>query len=384
MPSAEDRVEVAAAAIVAEGRVLAARRIHPEDVAGGWELPGGKIDAGESAAEAVEREVREELGCQVAFVRPLDGRAVIKPGYALTAHLVALVAGSPVPQEHDALRWLSAEELDEVEWLPSDRPFLAELRRILEAGEALPGGNIGGAVRIGRTVRRSAGAWTPAVHALLTHLASAGLDGIPRVLGFDEHGREVLEFLPGSVVEAGTQAPDEPLLIDAMRWLRRFHEAVADFDHPGPWRNGDGSRKPGQITCHHDFAPYNVALSTSAGGDRVVGVFDWDLASPGLPLQDLAFAAWNWVPLWRVMPPGITADRITVMAGAYGGRPTAADIARAVVPRIERSIKVMTEGAAAGDPGMLHLVELGARERTATSLDALRERMPAILALLDN
>ncbi len=64
-------IEVVAAALVDHGRVLAARRVRPADVAGGWELPGGKIDVGESAAEAVVRELREELGCTVEVVRPL-------------------------------------------------------------------------------------------------------------------------------------------------------------------------------------------------------------------------------------------------------------------------------------------------------------------------
>jgi hypothetical protein len=220
------------------------------------------------------------------------------------------------------------------------------------------------------------------VHALLDHLAAAGLDGVPRVLGLDDSGREVLEFLPGHVYGVDDQAPDDLLLADAMRWLRRFHSAVTDFDHPGPWRNGDAPRGPGQIVCHHDFAPYNTALSSSASGQRVVGVFDWDLASPGVPLQDLAFAAWNWVPLWREMTPGLAAHRLEVMARAYGGEQTAIEIARAVVPRIERSIAVMTDGAAAGDPGMQRLVELGAADYTSRSLDTLRMRLPAMLDVL--
>ncbi len=74
---------------------------------------------------------------------------------------------------------------------------------------ALPGGNVGGAVRVGDTVRRATGPWTPAVHALLNYLADAGLTGIPRVLGFDDRGREILEYLPGT--SYGEEVPDDVL-----------------------------------------------------------------------------------------------------------------------------------------------------------------------------
>ena len=59
----------------------------------------------------------------------------------------------------------------------------------------LAGGNLGGAVRVGDTVRRPVGPWTPAVHALLGHLAGR-VPNIPRVLGFDDRGREILSYLP--------------------------------------------------------------------------------------------------------------------------------------------------------------------------------------------
>ncbi|MGH3171034.1 MAG: hypothetical protein ACRDN0_34865 [Trebonia sp.] len=64
----------------------------------------------------------------------------------------------------------------------------------------LPGGNMnGGVVRVGDTVRRPAGPWTPAVHALLAHLHAVGFAGAPRPLGIDEHDREILTFVPGTV-----------------------------------------------------------------------------------------------------------------------------------------------------------------------------------------
>lgn len=375
-------LEVAAAAIVHHGRVLAARRTHPADVAGGWELPGGKIDEGETASTAVRREIREELGCDVEFVHSLAGRTAIKPGYELTAHVARLVSGEPVPHEHDIVRWLMPEELDDVDWLPSDRPFLPQLRELLLDGERLPGGNVAGATRIGATVRRITGVWTPAVHALLDHLAEAGLTETPRVLGIDERGREVLSYLDGRLLDVDHEIVSVDLLVDAMTWLRAFHRAVKGFRHSGPWRTVHRDLEAGELICHHDFAPYNVVVSSTASGERTVGVFDWDLAGPGLPLDDLAFAAWNWVPLHRELPAAFCAQRLVVMATAYGDGVGAIQLLDHVVPRIERSFEAIRAGQEAGDPGMLHLRAVGEPARTARTLDLLRGRVPPIRAEL--
>jgi 8-oxo-dGTP diphosphatase len=374
-------IQVVAAAIVRHGRVLAARRVRPYDVAGGWELPGGKVDPGETPEQAVRREIQEELGCAVEVVRRLDGTASSKPGYELSAYLARLVSGEPIPHEHDALRWLAPEELTDLGWLPADEPFLDQLCALLLDGEHLPGGNVGGAVRIGSTVRRPTGAWTAAVHALLDHLAASGLDGTPRVLGTDARGREVLTYLPGRVVapDEGT-APDD-LLADAMRWLRRYHEVVRTFRHPGPWRNASGLADS-EIVCHHDFGTYNVAWGSSATGDVVMGVFDWDMAGPGGPIEDVAFAAWSWVPLYRAVRVDEVARRLVLIASSYAGGFTPSDILGAVMARMDRSVRVIRAGQHAGDPGMLNLATKGEPDRTERSLASLATRLPEIAAAL--
>lgn len=119
---------VVGAAIVRDGRVLAARRTAPPATAGRWELPGGKVEPGETPDEALVREVREELGCTIAVVGWLPGEVPVGERHVLTVAVVDLVAGEPEPHEHDAVRWLAADELEDVDWLEPDRPFLAHLR----------------------------------------------------------------------------------------------------------------------------------------------------------------------------------------------------------------------------------------------------------------
>jgi 8-oxo-dGTP diphosphatase len=126
--------EVVGVAILHEGRVLAARRASPPVLAGSWELPGGKLEPGESLEVAAVREIHEELACAVEVTDALEGSSPIRDGLALRVVLARLAGGDPVPLEHDALRWLRADELDEVTWAEADVPFLDALRDRLGAG----------------------------------------------------------------------------------------------------------------------------------------------------------------------------------------------------------------------------------------------------------
>lgn len=122
-------VAVVGAAIVRDGRVLTARRTAPPEAAGRWEFPGGKVEPGESPADALVREIGEELGCVVEVTGWLPGEVPIGQRHVLTVALAVLAAGAdPDPREHDEIRWLRADELDEVDWLEPDRPFLPPLR----------------------------------------------------------------------------------------------------------------------------------------------------------------------------------------------------------------------------------------------------------------
>lgn len=133
---------IVAAVIVTDGRVLACERSAPPEVAGRWEFPGGKVEPGETDAQALARECLEELGVRVEVgdrvgpdVSLAHGRAVLR------VFLVRLLNGDvPRALEHTSMRWLGPEELTSVHWLPADKPIVAELPALLagSAAEGLP------------------------------------------------------------------------------------------------------------------------------------------------------------------------------------------------------------------------------------------------------
>ena len=111
-----------ASVIFRAGRVLAARRTEPPWLAGGWELPGGKVEPGESDEQALLREVLEELGVVVRLADRVGGDWPLGP-YLLRVWL-ATIEGDLEPQpieQHDALQWVDLDDLDAVPWLPGDR-----------------------------------------------------------------------------------------------------------------------------------------------------------------------------------------------------------------------------------------------------------------------
>jgi 8-oxo-dGTP diphosphatase len=122
---------VVGAAIVRGGRLLAARRTGPAAAVGRWELPGGKVEDGETPEAALTREVAEELGCAIAVGDWLERSVPVRAGLVLRVAVAHLVDAEPTPVEHDEVRWLDAGELDDVDWLDPDRPFLPELRVVL-------------------------------------------------------------------------------------------------------------------------------------------------------------------------------------------------------------------------------------------------------------
>jgi 8-oxo-dGTP diphosphatase len=134
------RVAVVGAALVRDGRVLASRRTEPPRLAGLWEVPGGKVEAGETDAQALARELVEELDCEVVVGERIGPDLPIGETAVLRVYLCALLTGEPQLRDHDAHRWLAADELDEVPWIPVDAPVVEALRQLLGSSRAGPSG----------------------------------------------------------------------------------------------------------------------------------------------------------------------------------------------------------------------------------------------------
>ncbi|MET8579581.1 (deoxy)nucleoside triphosphate pyrophosphohydrolase [Streptomyces collinus] len=137
-----ERIVVVGAALLDDGRLLAARRSAPADLAGRWELPGGKVETGERPEDALVRELREELGVDAEPVERVPGEWLLRPPYVLRVWTARLRPGSAAPrplQDHDRLRWLTPAELWDVPWLDQDVDAVREAG-VLAGFPPAPGG----------------------------------------------------------------------------------------------------------------------------------------------------------------------------------------------------------------------------------------------------
>lgn len=125
---------VVAGALIHGGALLVAQRRRPPELAGLWELPGGKVAPGETEAQALVRELHEELGVDVEVGARL-GEDVPSGAVVLRAYEVTLTGGEMHPHDHAALRWVGAADLDGLPWVPADRAWLAQLHdRLANSG----------------------------------------------------------------------------------------------------------------------------------------------------------------------------------------------------------------------------------------------------------
>jgi len=129
------QIEVVAAVIRRGNRIFATQRGYGEwkDY---WEFPGGKVEAGESLPQALAREIREELDASVSVGALLRTVEYDYPAFHLTLHCFwCSLAGEALHlNEHEAARWLSADELGSVGWLPADEALLPLIAEALREG----------------------------------------------------------------------------------------------------------------------------------------------------------------------------------------------------------------------------------------------------------
>lgn len=180
---------------------------------------------------------------------------------------------------------------------------------------ALPGAAARLIIRRGDLVQRTAGPWTPAVHALLAHLEAVGFDRAPSPVtaGPDV---ELLRWLPGEVPDPRRWLADDAAVVAAGRLLRRYHDAAATFPlaaHSG-WDPFMAEPGTAVILCHNDFGPHNCVLRDGIPW----GLIDFDSAAPGSRAWDVAATATGFVPL-GVGGRGVDRPaRLRLLCDAYG------------------------------------------------------------------
>jgi Ser/Thr protein kinase RdoA (MazF antagonist) len=210
-------------------------------------------------------------------------------------------------------------------------------------------------VRVGDTVRRAAGPWTPTIHAFMRHLRASGFTSVPEPLGIDERDREIISLLPGA--PATYPLPDfawsEETLTTVARCLRAFHDASVGFVPPtgGGWQWP--AHEPAEVICHNDFAPYNLMFEDS----RLTGVIDLDLASPGPRVWDIAYTAYRFAPLTDPANPDAPypgaeeqARRLAAFCTAYAHpRVEPSAVLESAAAKLRELVSFIERRAAAGD-----------------------------------
>ncbi|GAA2580112.1 phosphotransferase [Microbacterium binotii] len=211
----------------------------------------------------------------------------------------------------------------------------------MQQEQGLSGGNSAGAVfRAGDTVRKP---WTPAsphVHAYVASLREAGVEA-PAPLGRDEQGRQVWEFIPGTLAAEGLTRP-ELHRVGAM--VRAIHDASAGFAVPADAVWDSAIPAPGaELVCHNDLAPWNLVT-----GDRWVFI-DWDAAAPSTRLWDLAYAAQAFTLNDPSRSPDGAAADLAAFADGYGADAALrAALPAAMAARAEAMHELLRSSHAAG------------------------------------
>ena len=128
-------IRVVAAVIRDGGRIFATARGYGE-YKGGWEFPGGKIEPGETPQEALAREIREELDTEIAVGELIDTIEYDYPSFHLSMDCFwcTVREGTLTLKEAEEARWLTADTIDSVDWLPADRGLIGKIQREISDG----------------------------------------------------------------------------------------------------------------------------------------------------------------------------------------------------------------------------------------------------------
>jgi Phosphotransferase enzyme family len=237
-------------------------------------------------------------------------------------------------------------------------------------GTPLTGGFITSSVtRSGNTVRRTAGPWSPAVHAWLAHLAQAGPGVAPRPVRLVQAARiEEVTYIEGIALSGGASPGylwRDDTLARLARLVRRFHDAAASFTPlaDAAWQQTAAFPGGGEVICHNDLAPWNTVFAHQ----RPVAFIDWDLAAPGPRWWDVSFAIWHFVPLYGDLatdPFGMAefeprARRTRLFCDAYG-LADRGELVDKILERQRASRRAIKQAADAGDPAYQRLWDMGA------------------------
>lgn len=234
--------------------------------------------------------------------------------------------------------------------------------------EVLAGGNASGTVvRIGDTVRKPWSDATPSVSRFVCALRAEGVDA-PELRGRDDEGRQVLEFVPGSLAIA-----EPPLTAADLRrvgsMIRGIHDASARYvpEAGAVWRTAMPA--PGaELVCHNDLAPWNLVI-----GDRWVFI-DWDAAAPSTRLWDLAYAAQAFTLSDDGRDPERAADDLAALADGYGADGVMRrDLPRAMEERTAAMLALLEGARATGEEPWASMHATGHGDHWAKALRYVRE-----------
>jgi Ser/Thr protein kinase RdoA (MazF antagonist) len=208
------------------------------------------------------------------------------------------------------------------------------LKKVQVAGEEVPltGGRYTvGIVRVGDTVRRPLKPWSPFTVRLLCHLEQQGCSCVPRHLGVDQQGRDILSYVPGWV-PLKFQFFENAQVSQAGAMLRAFHSGTRESELAGDR----------QVVCHHDPGPNNTVFQDG----QPVAFIDFDFAAPGEVLEDVGYMAWTWCISSKCTrgPVELQAAQLRVLCDGYElASPERRLLVDAMIERQQRNIQFWSD-----------------------------------------